>query len=140
MRGMNNIEKKWKEVKAGDTIYLVNLYKTTPQIIKMNVLNVKLENRGTVPYPINVSVITVNYDYYEKDGIHTFHAPAEYSVLRMYRNVCYYTTLGGAERKCDEIAERRLYEIKNEIKHLKSIKTKWENQITTQKLGYYTIK
>lgn len=137
---MINTEKKWKEVKAGDTIYTVNLYKTTPQIIKMNVICVKLENRGSVSCPINVSEITIRSDYYEKDGTHSFSAPSDYSYYRIYSNLFYYTTLKEAERKCDEIAERRLYEIKNEIKRLKSIKTKWENQITTQKLGYYTIK
>ena len=134
---MNNINtysqgnvKKWKDLKAGDTVYFVFFHQATTHICKHTVQQV--ENTGSL----------VRFKT-ETEGSCAIYVYPDYSVKYesgYFWRTAIVTTLEGAKRECKRMTDRRIKEIKEEIKKANARLRKWEGHRAALEEEVYIIK
>ena len=127
-RNCQDSTKKWKDLKVGDTVYFVSFHQATTHICKRTVQQV--ENIGSiVRFKTEGSCALYGYP---DDSV-------KYESGYFWRTAI-VTTLEGAKRECKRMTDRRIKEIKEEIKKANARLKKWEGHRAALDEEIYIIK
>jgi len=125
---IQNKRKLWKDVKVGDTIYIVYFHQATTRIIKCEVTEI-----ATIGKCIKVKTSETSHFYASPDTSYSRESSYFWRSARL-------TTLEEAQKECKIMTENRIKEIKKEMATLKLKLFKWEGHKAALEEGVYNIK